>query len=104
LKVRAVVAGNYPELVAGGFANVELQFGKNDQPLVAPTQAIIPQARDKKVIIYRDGKPEFVTVSTGIRDSSYVQILDGLKLGDTILTTALLAVRPESKISLTKVN
>jgi membrane fusion protein, multidrug efflux system len=104
LKVRAIVSGNQKELVAGGFANVALEFGKADQSIVVPTQAVIPQARDKKVIVLKEGKPEFVVVATGIRDSSYIQIMDGLKVGDTILTTALLAVRPESKISLTKVN
>lgn len=104
LRVRAVVKGNHSELVAGGFANVALQFGQQDQPIVVPTQAVIPQARDKKVILYRNGKAEFKVVSTGIRDSSYVQILDGLNEGDTVVTTALLAIRPESKIALTKVN
>lgn len=104
LKVRAIVSGNQRELVAGGFANVSLEFGKTDQSIVIPTQAVIPQARDKKVILLNEGKPEFVVVSTGVRDSSYVQVIDGLKVGDTILTTALLAVRPDSKVSLTKVN
>jgi membrane fusion protein (multidrug efflux system) len=42
-------------------------------------------------------------VRTGIRDSSYVQILDGLKEGDTVITTALLAIKPESKVMLTSV-
>lgn len=104
LRVRAVVKGRHDELVSGGFANVALQFGQQEQPIVIPTQAVIPQARDKKVILYRNGKAEFIVVSTGIRDSSYVQILDGLQVGDTVVTTALLAIRPESKIALTKVN
>lgn len=104
LTVRAVVSGKSSDLVAGGFATVGLQFGKQEKIVVVPTQAIIPQAREKKVILYQEGKPEFITVTTGIRDSSYVQILDGINEGDTVITTALLAIRPESKIALTKVN
>ncbi len=104
LKVRAIVAERSSELIAGGFATVGLQFGKQEKIVVVPTQSIIPQAREKKVILFQEGKPEFVTVTTGIRDSSYVQILDGIKEGDTVITTALLAIRPESKIALTKVN
>ena len=69
-----------------------------------PTQAVIPEARDKKVVVFRGGKAEFKTVRTGVRDSTYVQILDGLKAGDTVITTALLAIRPESEVKLTKVN
>ncbi len=103
LRVRAVVKGTRAELVAGGFAKVALQPGKgNQESLIIPTQAVIPEARNKKVIVYREGKPEFKVVTTGIRDSSYVQVLDGLNAGDTVITTALLAIRPESKVTLTK--
>lgn len=104
LKIRAVVQGRHEELVSGAFAKVSLELGEAGRPLVIPTQAIIPQSRDKKVVVFRGGHPDFKTVTTGIRDSSFVQILDGLNEGDTIVTTGLLAIRPDSKISLTKVN
>lgn len=103
LKIRAVITGRDPLLVPGAFAKVSLQLGKNDQALIIPTQSVIPQARNKKVVIYQDGKVKFVTVTTGIRDSSFVQVLDGVNAGDTVLTTALLAIRPDSKVKLTKV-
>jgi len=104
LKVRALVKGRHEELVSGGFAKVSLELGNNAEPIVIPTQAIIPQARDKKVVVYNNGSPEFKIVTTGIRDSTFVEIIDGLKTGDTIITTGLLAIRPDSKITLTKVN
>lgn len=104
LKVRAIVKGRHNELVSGNFANVSLELGDADEPLVIPTQAIIPKARTKEVVVYRGGQANFATVTTGIRDSTFVQITEGLKEGDTVVTTALLAIRPESKISLTKVN
>lgn len=103
LKVRAVVQGKHNLLVPGAFAKVSLQLGKNDHSLIVPSQAVIPQARNKRVIVYKGGKPDFAVITTGIRDSSYVQVLDGVKEGDTVITTALLAIRPESKIKLTKV-
>ncbi|THU38433.1 efflux RND transporter periplasmic adaptor subunit [Niastella caeni] len=103
LKVRAVVQGKHNLLVPGAFAKVNLQLGKNDHSLIVPSQAVIPQARNKRVIVYKGGKPDFAVVTTGIRDSSYVQVLDGVNEGDTVITTALLTIRPESKIKLTKV-
>ena len=78
-------------------------MGQNDQALMIPTQAVIPQARNKRVIVYRDGTAKFEIVTTGIRDSSFVQITEGLKTGDTIVTTGLLAIRPDSKIKLSKI-
>ena len=103
LKVRSVVNGTNPSLVPGAFAKVTLQMDQNDQALVIPTQAIIPQARNKRVIIYRNGIAKFEIVTTGIRDSSFVQITEGLKAGDTIVTTGLLAIRPETQIKLSKI-
>jgi len=103
LKVLTAVNGNSPLLVPGAFAKVSLSLGKNDNALIIPTQAVIPQARDKKVIFYRNGIAKFETILTGIRDSTYVQVTDGVKMGDTILTTALLSLQPDSKVSLTKV-
>jgi membrane fusion protein (multidrug efflux system) len=104
LKVRALVKGRHDALVSGGFAKVSLELGDAAEPLVIPTQAIIPQARDKKVVVYKNGLADFKVVTTGIRDSTFVQILDGLKEGDTVIITGLLAIRPDSKITLTKVN
>ena len=103
LRVRSVVDGNNPALVPGAFAKVTLEMDKNDDALVIPTQAVIPQARNKRVIVYRDGRAKFEIVSTGIRDSSFVQVVEGLNEGDTILTTGLLAIRPDTKITLNKI-
>jgi membrane fusion protein (multidrug efflux system) len=103
LKVRAVVKGGHSALVPGAFANVALNLGKNNEALIIPSQAVIPQARNKRVILYRSGVAEFKVVTTGIRDSSYVEVTDGLKVGDTVVLTGLLAIRPDSKINLSKV-
>ena len=71
--------------------------------MIVPTQSILPQARNKSAILYNGGTAKFVPVVTGIRDSSYVQIIEGLQLGDTVITTGLLAIRPNSKITLTNI-
>jgi len=103
LKVLAVVNAMGTPLVPGAFAKVNLQMDKNNQAIVVPTQAIIPQARNKKVLVYTNGAARSVVVETGLRDSSYVQIESGLNVGDTVLTTGLLAVRPDSKVKLVRV-
>jgi membrane fusion protein, multidrug efflux system len=104
LKVRALVKGDNPELVPGVFAKVNLQLGSDDNALVVPSQAVIPTARNKQVIILRRDSAMFTVVETGIRDSAYVQILNGLKAGDTVITSGLMAIRPNSKIRVTKVS
>lgn len=104
LNVRCIVQQQDPSLVAGGFAKVDVDFAKNNEAILVPSQAILPQARGKKVVLYQNGVAVFVDVKTGIRDSVNVEITSGLKIGDTVITTGLLGIRPEAKIKLTKVN
>ena len=104
LQVRAAVQGDAAGLTPGGFAKVTLNFEPDPNAIVIPTQAVIPQARGKKVYLYQGGVAKFVDVETGIRDSSTVQITKGLKVGDTVLLTGLLSLRPEGKVVLAKLN
>ena len=104
LKVRALVVANHRELIPGVFAKVNLQLGKNDKALMIPTQAIIPSARDKQIIIARKDSAMYTAVQTGIRDSAFVQIMGNVKVGDTVVTTGLMAIRPNSKIKITGVS
>lgn len=104
LKIKAIVKENHVELVPGVFAKVDLQLGNVANAMMVPTQAVIPQARNKIIILLRKDSAQFLTVETGIRDSSYVQVVKGLKTGDTIITTGLMAIRPKAKIKITKVN
>lgn len=103
LKVIALVTKANTQLIAGTFAKVHIPLGANDAALMIPSQAIIPQARNKKVIAVRNGMASMETVTTGIRDSSNVEITSGLKAGDTVLITGLLATKPGSKVQLNKI-
>jgi membrane fusion protein, multidrug efflux system len=103
LNVIATVVKPSTQLIAGAFAKVKIVLGGNTASLMVPTQAIIPQARNKKIIIVRDGIAVMETVTTGTRDSSMVEITSGLKAGDTILTTGLLSTKPGSNVQLNKI-
>lgn len=103
LMVRALVTESHRELVPGIFAKVTLQLGRSDNALMIPTQAVIPQARGKQVIVYRKDSVLFTEVETGIRDSAYVQITNGLQAGDTVIISGLMAIRPASTVRLVNI-
>lgn len=103
LTVRAIVQNNDAALVPGSFAKVMLRFEPDPNALMVPSQAIIPQARGKKVVVYRDSVARFVDVTTGIRDSARVQVLTGLKQGDTIIITGLLSIKPDGKVQIGRI-
>lgn len=102
LRIRALIKGNDEVLVPGSFAKVKIILGENNNAIMIPSNAIIPQARNKQVAVYRGGEASMETVTTGIRDSSRIQIVSGLQKGDTIITTGLLFVKAGSKIKFSK--
>jgi membrane fusion protein (multidrug efflux system) len=101
--VKALVNEKHPELVPGVFAKINLQLGNDNKALVVPTQAVIPNIRNKQVIILRKDSAVFTVVETGIRDSAYIQVLNGIKEGDTVITSGIMALRPNAKIKVAKV-
>lgn len=103
LNVRCMVQQNDASLVPGSFAKVDMDFARNENAILVPAQAVLPQARGKKLIVYRDGIAKFTDVQTGIRDSANVEITSGVVPGDTIITTGLLGLKPEAKVKLSKV-
>jgi membrane fusion protein (multidrug efflux system) len=103
LTIRAKVKGDEAGLIPGGFAKVKISFKPDSNALMIPTQAIVPQARGKKVYMLKNGKADFVEVVTGVRDSAMVQITSGLKPGDTVITTGLLGLKPDAKVTVGKI-
>lgn len=103
LRVRARVIAQSSLLLPGSFAKVSIGFDPDLNTLLIPTQSILPQARGKKVILYKGGTAVFTDVKTGSRTPDAVQITEGLKAGDTVVTTGLLSVRPEAALTIGKI-
>ncbi|MEI6435998.1 MAG: efflux RND transporter periplasmic adaptor subunit [Bacteroidota bacterium] len=104
LRVRALVSGLDQALRPGVFATVTVPLTINPNALMIPTQSVIPQERNKKVIVARDGKATFATIETGTRRTRDVEVISGLKAGDTIVTTGILFLRPNSALKFSKIH
>lgn len=104
IKVRAQVQNTKAKLLPGAFAKVDLGLKNIDDALLVPTQCIIPEARNKKVIVVNKGKAEFRVVETGVRGETYIQVTKGLAVGDTIVTTALMYIKPDMGLKVVKVS
>ena len=104
LAIRAQVRQQDPALIPGAFAKVKVVFGNNEDAIMIPTNALIPVGRKKQVYVYEAGKAMVREVTTGVRDSTNVQILTGIKPGDTVITSAVLFLRPGLAISIAKSN
>ncbi len=104
LAVRALVKQPDASLIPGVFAEVKIILGKNEEALMVPNNSIIPMGRKKQLYVYEGGKAMAKEVTTGVRDSTNIQILTGIKAGDTVITSAVLFLRPGLEVTIAKSN
>lgn len=99
IKVRArLKSGN---ISPGTFVKVLLI--KNEEGIVVPSNALIPDASSNQVIVIKNKKAVFVNVETGIRNADVVELLNGVNSGDTIVVSGVLFVRPNAAVNIRKV-
>jgi membrane fusion protein, multidrug efflux system len=103
INVRAVIEKNTLNFVPGDFAEVIVPLNINDSALVVPTDCIVPELNNQTVFLYKGGKAIRRTVEVGSRSDTQVEILQGVRAGDTVLTTGLLQVKDNYPVTLNKV-
>jgi membrane fusion protein (multidrug efflux system) len=103
LSVRSIVKTKDQFLVPGAFAKVKIQLGKNDKAMMIPTVAVVPMGRKKQVYLFKNGKAIATEITTGVRGISDLQVLSGLNLGDTVITTGLLFLKQGSDVKISKI-
>lgn len=103
LRCRALYNGS-DELYAGSFVKVFIDLLKTENSIMIPTQCIIPILKGQKVMIAKNGEADEAKVITGVRTDNKIQILEGLQVGDTVLTTGLMSVKKGSKLKYLKSN
>jgi membrane fusion protein (multidrug efflux system) len=70
---------------------------------LVPSNAIIPEAKAKKMIVVKNGEASFVTIETGLRQAGAVEVIKGLNPGDSVVVTGVLFARPKSKLKVRSV-
>lgn len=91
--VRAIYPNKNLELRPGSFARIEFDLNHMEAALQVPAQAIIPELGGYKVFLLRNGKAEQAEIGVGIRTQQMVQVTQGLKEGDTVITSGILQLR-----------
>jgi membrane fusion protein, multidrug efflux system len=100
IMLRAIYPNKDEELRSGKYTHVVLQLSKIENTIAIPTEALIPEMEGEKVFIYKKGKAQSVSVKTGLRTEAKIQITDGLKFGDTLITSGIMQLRQNLPIVL----
>lgn len=90
-------------LKPGAFARINLSLGVDEKAIMIPTQAIIPVLKGQQVLIVKDGVAKAQPITLGFRGDEKVQVVEGLNVGDTVLTTALMSLRDGSPVIVNKI-
>ena len=101
LKERALLNG--ATLNPGSFVKIIMNTGSNGNSIMVPTNAIIPDAKAKKLVIVKNGKGKFVDIETGLRTSGTAEITKGIEVGDSVVVTGVLFVRPNVAVKVRRV-
>lgn len=103
LKVRARYPNTNYELIPGRYINVTIKMLEIPNAIVIPSPALIPEMGMAKVFLYKNGKAEPVNVEIGMRTDAEVQILSGLSVGDTLITSGTLQLRTGMDVVIDKI-
>jgi len=103
ITIRAIYNNNGGKIYPGAFARIELSANKKQEAILIPTEAIIPELKGKKVFVNRSGKAIPVKVKTGLRNDARIEITEGLVVGDTVITTGIMTLKPEAEIIITNI-
>lgn len=98
LQIKALAPNANGELVPGSFAKIKLPLTTIKDAILIPTEAVIPVLEGKVVYVSRGGKAQQVSVETSTRTAEQILVLSGLKVGDTVLTTGAMALKPDAEV------
>ena len=94
VKVVASLPNTSGTLRPGLFARVNLKLETIENTMMLQEEAIVLQGNAQLVYILEDGKVSIKPVITGIRERGRVQIMQGVKAGDIVVTAGQMKLRP----------
>ena len=98
IQIRAIAENSKGNLLPGTFANISLPLEEIKDAILIPTEAIIPIQNGKKVFIVENGKAKEVIIETAVRTEKNILVTSGLKPGDTLITTGIMALKPDASV------
>jgi membrane fusion protein (multidrug efflux system) len=90
--VRSSLANPEGQLKPGQFARVTLELGQEDQAILIPFIAVEKEGDSNFVYIVIDGISVLTEVTLGLREGGVVQVKEGLKKGDVVITAGQMKV------------
>jgi membrane fusion protein (multidrug efflux system) len=100
--VRAQFPNANRKWMPGTYVSIEIPLKSIQNAISIPSQSLVPEMGIDKVYLYKNGQAQPATVKIGIRTDARIQVVEGLNIGDTLITSGTLQLRTGSKVELIK--
>ncbi len=97
-KVTVEVKDRTRMLRPGMFARVRIVHDTHDNVLLVPKDAVLSEDSETWVFLVKDGAVTKNEVQIGYVNTTHMEVLTGLNLGDTVVTTGLGSLKDGAKI------
>ena len=97
---RAEYANAQGRIRPGQSATISIQLDQVEETIAIPTIASIREMGRRIVYVYDNGRAREVEILTGMSTAGSLQVIDGLSIGDTLLTTGAMQLRPNMPVTI----
>ncbi|MDR0769365.1 MAG: efflux RND transporter periplasmic adaptor subunit [Dysgonamonadaceae bacterium] len=104
LKVRAVYPNVTGRLKPGRSGLVRIKVVELENAIVVPNEAVIAEMGRDVAYVYSSGQARVAELSKGIRTESNIQVLDGIKTGDTLIVSGIMQLRDGLSVTIDNIN
>lgn len=102
LCIRAHLENSNLALKPGMFVKVKIILGTRKNSLVIPEEALIPSHDSVSIFKIVDQKAQLIKIKIGLRQKGVIEILEGIKADDLIITAGHNKLAPDMPVSLEK--
>lgn len=103
IQARAIIPNDKGELTPGAYVEIEIILENLTSAILLPSEAIVPDFESEKVYAYKNGKALPIKVETGIRTEKEIQIVSGLKIGDSVIVSGIIQLKPGIPVKANKI-
>jgi membrane fusion protein (multidrug efflux system) len=104
LKARAVYPNANGRLKPGRSVSVRIKSNELRNAIIVPNESVIAEMGRDIAYVYSSGKAKLVELTKGVRTESSVQVLNGVKLGDTLIVSGIMQLRDGLPVTIDNIN
>jgi membrane fusion protein (multidrug efflux system) len=100
VQVRAMIPNERNELTPGSYVEIDIVLEDIKETILVTTDLIVPDISGDNLFVYKNGKAVLQKVTSGIRTEKEIQITAGLNVGDTLITSGIIQLRPNAPVKI----